>query len=256
MTALVILALLAGNLYFAKKLLSRDNKKIESESIDIKDVEFAQPTKETNPDKEEAVKEKIKSAITDVIGSSSYDPDAYRNIVKEVVKEVVPLIIEEYGNFADAGLPERPDPRTVPNDQLDEVFSNKTVSDLTGEDPDTAEPRAEGLDFNDMNTTIKVVKGESDNPEDVVVAQKTLNELEGTTIKEKLSLDPNIRKRIMLIELHLPKSEPVEDEQESDNVPGADSDKNDVQPEKPKKILFHADIDTTDIDVIDFNVIH
>ncbi len=257
MTGLLILALLAGNLYFAKKLLSRDNRDKASEVVDVKDVEFEKPTEETPQNSEETVKKQIESKIADVVGASSYDPETYRNIVKEVVKEVVPLIIEEYGNFADAGLPEqteKTDPRRVPDDQLDDVFSNKTVSDLTGEEPDTAEPQADGLDFNDMNTTMKVVKGESEKPEDLEVAKVTLKELEGTAIKEQISLDPNIRKRIMLIELHLPKSEQEENAQESDN--DTDSDKTVSQQEKPKKILFHADIDTTDIDGIDLNVIH
>lgn len=259
MTGLVILALLACNLYFAKKLLSRDNKDKTSEAVDVKDVESAKATEETPPSREESVKKQIESNISDVIGASSYDPETYRNIVKEVVKEIVPLIIEEYGNFADAGLPEQTDkndPRRVPDDKLDDVFSNKTVSDLTGEEPDAAEPRADGLDFNDMNTTMKVIKGESEKPEDIEVAKETLKELEGTTIKEQVSLDPNIRKRIMLIELHLPKSEPEEDAQDSDSDTDTDSDKTVGQQEKPKKILFHADIDTTDIDGIDLNVIH
>lgn len=256
MTELVILALLAGNLYFAMKLLSRDSKK--SEPISAND--FTEPA-QTEPENDDSPLEPndnpLESKIASVVGASNYDPDTYRNIVKEIVKEVVPLIIEEYGTFADAGLPEpaeKKNPRTVPNDQLDDVFTNRTVSDLTGEDPETTEPRAEGIDFNDMNTTMKVVNGESDNPEDVKVAQETLRELEGTSIKEQISLDPTIRKRIMLIELHLPKSESEDDDEDSDN--DSESDKKESQPEKPKKILFHADIDTTDIDVIDFNVIH
>lgn len=259
MTELVILALLAGNLYFAKKLLSRDNKKSEPAEVETTEVQ-----KDEKSDAVEEAKESngkphnpLDSKIAAVIGTSNYDSDTYRNIVKEVVKEVVPLIIEEYGNYADAGLPEPPsktDPRRVPDENLDDVFTNRTVSELTGEEPDTAEPRADGIDFNDMNTTMKVLKKESDKSEDVAVAQKTLRELEGTTIKEQISLDPNIRKRIMLIELHLPSSEPEEDAQESDY--DSDSDNEDSRPEKHKKILFRADIDTTGIDIIDFNVIH
>lgn len=55
--------------------------------------------------------------------------------MEEVVKEVVPLIIEEYGSYADAGLPEPPikaDTGVVPVEKLDEVFSNKTVADIMG----------------------------------------------------------------------------------------------------------------------------
>ena len=258
MTALVILALLAGNLYFAKKLLSGDSKKSDKPK-EIENPAESEETARVEESADETSVNPLESKIASVVGASNYDPETYRNIVEEVVKEVVPLIIEEYGNYADAGLPEpepveKINPRRVPNDQLDDVFSNKTVSDLTGEEPETAEPRAEGIDFNDMNTTMKVVKGESEKPEDMEVAKETLRELEGTAIKEQISLDPNIRKRIMLIELHLPKSEPEGDNETENN--DSNSATNDGQPEKPKKILFHADIDTTDIDVIDFNVIH
>lgn len=61
-----------------------------------------------------------------------------------------------------------------------------------------------------------------------------------------MSNDPVVRKRILMIECQLPEI-PVE---------------NDAPPEKsddaaPKKrIVFHADIDTTDIDAIDFNIFH
>ena len=81
-----------------------------------------------------SVENPIEEKIASVVGESKYDPDTYKQIVKEIVKEVVPLIIEEYGNFADAGFPELEDKKSsivVPNDKLDEVFSNTTVAELT-----------------------------------------------------------------------------------------------------------------------------
>lgn len=260
MTVFVVLALLASNIILAKMLLSKDNGNVDKNSSDS---ETGNP-QEQSEEKSESTSESqignpIEVKIASIVGESKYDPDTYKQIVKEVVKEVVPLIIEEYGNFSDAGLSETEDkttPLAVPDDKLDEVFSNTTVSELTGVAPEPTEPCADGLDFNDMTTTMNVLKEKSDKPEDVEVAQETLRKLDGTVIKEKLSLDPAIQKKILLIELHLPKQ--TEDEME--DIPS--SEKNEVTPssesqsEKPKRVLFHADINTSDIDEIDFNVYH
>lgn len=253
MTVFIVLALLASNIVLAKMLLSKDNKKPDVPSAVDENIISEAPAEDNNaPDLTNPLDEKIAS----VVGESKYDPDTYKQIVQEVVKEVVPLIIEEYGNYADAGFPEPPvskDTGVIPVEKLDEVFSNQTVADITGEAPEPAEPRADGIDFNDINTTMNVLTEKSDSPEDMEIAKRTLQELEGTTIKEEISLDPAIKKRIMLIELHLPekKEEPVES-----SVSPTEEDKTEIQQSKPKKILFHADIDTSDIDEIDFNVYH
>jgi len=253
MTVFLVLALLASNIFLAKILLSKDTKKT-SEPSDVTTNNVSEETSDNNsiPETNNSLDEKVAA----IVGESKYDPDTYKKIVEEVVKEVVPLIIEEYGNYADAGLPEPPikeDSGVVPIEKLDEVFSNKTVADIMGETPEPAEPRADGIDFNDINTTMNVLKEKSDNPEDLKIAQRTLQELDGTVIKEEISLDPAIKKRIMLIELHLPKKD------EESNEPTTSTmyeDKTVEQQAKPKKILFHADIDTSDIDEIDFNVYH
>lgn len=260
MTVFVVLALLASNIFLAKMLLSKDNGKPEKPSPDnVAGNPQEQSVKKDDGVSESKTENPIEAKIASVVGESKYDPDTYKQIVKEVVKEVVPLIIEEYGNFADAGLPETEDKSSsvaVPDDKLDEVFTNTTVSELTGEAPEPTEPCADGLDFDDMTTTMNVLKEKSDKPENLEVAKGTLQKLDGTVIKEKLSLDPAIQKKILLIELHLPK----QTEEVTDDMP--ESDVNETQPsfeplvDKPKRILFHADIDTSDIDEIDFNIYH
>lgn len=249
MTALVILALLAGNVFLAKMLIAKDKPQIQPDK---------ETKSETKPDEREGHEEPESEAdkIATVIGKSTFEPEEYRKLVKEVVKEVVPLIIEEYGSLADAGLPEPPGlskkDMQVPVERLDEIFSEHTIAEIMGEKPEPVEPQADGVDFEAMNTTMKVVKGKSDKAEDMAVAKDTLEKIDGTPIKDKLSLDPEIQKRILLIELHLPKSD--ESPVAPDESIATDNDV--AKPEKPKKILFHADIDTTDIDLIDFNVIH
>lgn len=200
MTVFVVLALLASNIFLAKMLLSKDKEKADSPSTDAASDNTPDPPKNNNEGVSDAsVENPIEEKIASVVGESKYDPDTYKQIIKEIVKEVVPLIIEEYGNFADAGFPELEDKKSsivVPNDKLDEVFSNTTVAELTGEAPEPTEPCADSLDFNDMTTTMNVLKEKSDNPEDMEVAQETLRKLDGTVIKEKLSLDPAIQKKI------------------------------------------------------------
>ena len=111
------------------------------------------------------------------------------------------------------------------------------------------EPRAGGSDFNDIRTTLNVLKGESDNPDDKNIAHRVLPDIQGTQIIERIKLDPLVRKRILMIECQLPE---IPTENDATNTPQS-------KPEeaKPKKkIVFHADIDTTDIDAIDFNILH
>ena len=185
MTVFVVLALLASNIFLAKMLLSKDKEKADSHSTVAVSDNTPDPPKNNNEGVSDAtVENPIEEKIASVVGESKYDPDTYKQIVKEIVKEVVPLIIEEYGNFADAGFLGKSS-IVVPNDKLDEVFSNTTVAELTGEAPEPTEPCADGLDFNDMTTTMNVLKEKSDNPEDMEVAQETLRKLDGTVIKDR-----------------------------------------------------------------------
>lgn len=170
-------------------------------------------------------------------------------IVKVAVEHAVPEVLKVLGQFSDANPadieePEEEHPSVVPDDQLEEVFKHSTVtaSDLGDEEPEVQEPKAEGLDFKAMQTTVNVLQGKSTSAEDMEVAKRTLPDISGTEIIERISLDPIVRKRILMIECQLPVMvfEPEIDENAE---------------EKPKrKIVFHADIDTTGVDGIDFNI--
>lgn len=76
-----------------------------------------------------------------------------------------------------------------------------------------------------------------------------LTELEGTELIEYVKLDPVVRKRILMIECRLPEVEEAED-------PTATTSDETPSQTQNRKIVFHADIDTTDIDAIDFNILH
>ena len=242
-TALII-ALLASNLWLIRRVLTKPNT--------------AKPVKET-PKPEPAPDIETESDISEedsVVGKSTFNinefKDVFREAAKEAAKEVIPLIIKEYGKPSDAGFPDEPEEKPsaqIPVEKLDEVFATQSVSELTGEELPPGEPRAGGCDFNEIRTTLNVLKGVSDNPDDKNVARRVLPDIQGTQIIERIKLDPLVRKRILMIECQLPE------------IP-TESDTPDAPPTKPeeakpkKKIVFHADIDTTDIDAIDFNILH
>ena len=178
--------------------------------------------------------------------------DSFREIAKEAAaeaaREVVPLIVMELGKPSDAGLPDPPEEKPsvqIPLEKLDEIFSTHSVSELTGETPPPAEANADGIDFDEMQTAMKVLKNQPHTTEDEQTARRVVSELEGTEIIEYVKLDPVVRKRILMIECQLP-----------DIPEDAPAEKTDEAIGKARKIVFHADIDTTDIDAIDFNILH
>lgn len=240
-TALII-ALLASNLWLIRRVLTKPDT--------------VKPVKETTLEPASATETEVEAEDDSVVGKSTFDindfKDVFREAAKEAAKEVIPLIIKEYGKPSDAGFPDEPEEKPsaqIPVEKLDEVFATQSASELTGDEIPPEEPRAGGSDFNEIRTTLNVLKGESDNPDDKNVARRVLPDIQGTQIIERIKLDPLVRKRILMIECQLPE------------IP-AENDAADTPPTKPeeakpkKKIVFHADIDTTDIDAIDFNILH
>ena len=119
------------------------------------------------------------------------------------------------------------------------------MSELTGEAPTPTEANADGIDFEEMQSAMKVLKDRPHTAEDERIARRVVPELEGTEIIEYVKLDPVVRKRILMIECQLPDIPEDTPDMKTDEAIG-----------KVRKIVFHADIDTTDIDAIDFNILH
>lgn len=197
------------------------------------------------------VKEEEKPAVSDDAVIEEEDNDIVK-IVKVAVKEAVPEVLKVMGRFCDADpadieeSDEAPNehPAIVPNDKLDDVFTHTavTASDLDEEEQEVIAPKAEGLDFESMQKTVNVLKGKSDSEDDLEVAKRTLPDIAGTEIIERIALDPIVRKRILMIECQLPVMLFEPETEEAENKKSA------------KKIVFHADIDTTGFDGIDFNI--
>lgn len=241
METLFIIALLASNVWLIRKVLTKPDTPAKG-----KNDNCAPP--EPPPADEAPVKE--------VVGKSSFDADKFMDSFREIAKEaaaeaareVVPLIVMELGKPSDAGLPDPPEEKPsfqIPPEKLDEIFSTHSVSEITGEMPPPTEANADGIDFEEMQTAMKVLKNQPHTSEDEQTARRVVSELEGTEIIEYVKLDPVVRKRILMIECQLP-----------DIPEDAPAVKTDEAIEKVRKIVFHADIDTTDIDAIDFNILH
>ena len=241
METLFIIALLASNVWLIRKVLTKPDSQAAGKNDNCAPPE--QPPADEVP-------------VEEVVGKSSFDADkfidSFREIAKEAAaeaaREVVPLIVMELGKPSDAGLPDPPEEKPsvqIPPEKLDDIFSTHSVSELTGETPPPADANADGIDFEEMQTAIKVLKNQPHTTEDEQTARRVVSELEGTEIIEYVKLDPVVRKRILMIECQLP------------DVPeDAQAVKTDEAIEKVRKIVFHADIDTTDIDAIDFNILH
>ena len=241
METLFIIALLASNVWLIRKVLTKPDSQAAGKNDNC--VPPEQPPADEVP-------------VEEVVGKSSFDADkfidSFREIAKEAAaeaaREVVPLIVMELGKPSDAGLPDTPEekpPVQIPPEKLDEIFATHSVSEIIGETPTPAEANADGIDFEEMQTAMKVLKNQPHTSEDEQTARRVVSELEGTEIIEYVKLDPVVRKRILMIECQLP-----------DVHEDAPAVKTDEAIEKVRKIVFHADIDTTDIDAIDFNILH
>ena len=239
MTTVLIMLLLASNLLMVAVVMKKPVKPVSHD-----ETSHEENAPQAQGDEKQNANEAPASAVEEtVVNKTQIDPELLRRAVEAEARKVVPLIIKEYGTPEDAGLPATPEKNEakVDNDKLDEVFThNTTASELTDEEPPMAEPQANGLDFNDMNATMRVLKDKPHTKADEQTAARTVAELQGTDIIEVIKLDPVIRKRILMIECQLPEVD------ERPTTPDG----------KPKKIVFHADIDATGIDSIDFNIIH
>ena len=235
-TALII-ALLASNLWLIRRVLTKPDT-----AKTVKETTTPKPASDIETESDTAEEDSV-------VGKSTFDINEFKDVLREAAKEVIPLIIKEYGKPSDAGFPDEPEEKSsaqIPVEKLDEVFATHSASELTGDEIPSEEPRAGGSDFNEISTAVNVLKGNSNNPDDKETARRVLPDIQGTQIIEKIKLDPLVRKRILMIECQLP-----EIPEEHDAPPEK------AEETKPKKkIVFHADIDTTDIDAIDFNILH
>ena len=129
METLLIIALLASNVWLIRKVLTKPD--VQSVGKNENGAAPEPPPADEAPPEE-------------VVGKSSFDADKFMDSFREIAKEaateaareVVPLIVMELGKPSDAGLPDTPEekPRMqIPPEKLDEIFSTHSVSEYNRE---------------------------------------------------------------------------------------------------------------------------
>lgn len=163
MEVLLIVALLASNIYLIGKVLK-------------KPAEKHPPAPATNS---EETPSPASSGPDDdsLVGRSHYDMDRLNALidakvnsrVDEKVDEIVTRIRTELTSPEDVGLPpEEPaqpeQEKTIPQERLDEVFTHHTVGESFGDAPEITERQTGGQDFKALESAVRVAKDEPHTP--------------------------------------------------------------------------------------------
>ncbi len=227
MEVLLIVALLASNLYLIGKVLKKNEPSVPEPSPPKKDSQLP-------------ISDDDKS--NSLIGRSHVDK-ALLQIIRDEVKDEVARVRKEFTSPEDVGLESVETNatatsvnHTIPQEQLDEVFTHKTIGESFDDIPEEREP-CDGDDFEALESAVRVAKDEPHTPEEAEAARNTLRNLQGTIIEDRLTLDPKVRKRILSI-IYQDDDTPLTEDSLS-----------------KKKVIYSKTLDTTDIDRIDFNIL-
>ena len=237
MEVLLIVALLASNIYLIGKVLKKPAKgQPPAPGANTEEVPSTASSSEPDDDS--------------LVGRSHYDMDRLNALidakvnsrVDEKVDEIVTRIRTELTSPEDVGLPpEEPaqpeQEKTIPQEKLDEVFTHHSVDESLGNAPEITERQTGGQDFKALESAVRVAKDEPHTPEEASAAKETLKEIQGTVIEERLSLDPKVRTRILSI-IYSDEDEPLSKEVIA-----------------KKKVVYSKTIDTVDIDQINLNIL-
>ena len=236
MEVLLIVALLASNIYLIGKVLKKPAK--GQPPAPATNTEDTPSTALSEPDDDS------------LLGRSHYDMDRLNALIDAKVNsrldekfdEIVTRVKTELTSPEDVGLsPEEPEqtkpPKTIPQEKLDEVFTHHSVDESLGNAPEITERQTGGQDFKALESAVRVAKDEPHTPEEAAAAKETLKEIQGTVIEERLSLDPKVRTRILSI-IYSDEDEPLTKEVIA-----------------KKKVVYSKTIDTVDIDQINLNIL-
>lgn len=237
MEVLLIVALLASNIYLIGKVLKKPAK-------------VQPPVQATTPEDTPSSASSSEPDDDSLVGRSHYDMDRLNALIDakvnsrldEKVDEIVTRVKTELTSPEDVGLPpeepEQTEPaKTIPQEKLDEVFTHHSVDESLGNAPEITERQTGGQDFKALESAVRVAKDEPHTPEEAAAAKGTLKEIQGTVIEERLSLDPKVRTRILSI-IYSDEDEPLTKEVIA-----------------KKKVVYSKTIDTVDIDQINLNIL-
>lgn len=240
MELLVILALLASNLFLIVRVLKKPDAKTDKEP----------PSQTGNP---ASPTEAPVEDDDDLVGRSHVDMERINALIDAKVEAAntkvnaridrISHVVSELTRPEDVGMPPEENGKqalstpTVPQEKLDEVFTHHTVSESFGESPIPQEPVTGTPDFKALESAVRVAKDEPHTPEEAAAARQTLKEIEGTQLGDRIALDPKVRTRILTIVYG------DEDEELSKEVIAK------------KKVVFSKTIDTFDVDRINLNIL-
>lgn len=238
MEYILILTLLASNIFLIGRFLKKADNKPPAPTPDPPLAEKKKPESQVPPPNDEDTL--ITKSIVDLSRINALIESKVKAKVANMVDEMVERVVQEMTKPEDVGLPpeepEQPSP-TIPQDKLDETFTHNTVSETLGETPKPQEPQTGGHDFNSLESAVRVAKNEPHTPEEAVAAKKTLADIQGTVIADRIALDPKVRTRMLSI-IYGDKDEPLNEETIA-----------------KKKVVFSGTIDTFDVDKLNLNIL-
>lgn len=243
MELLLIALLLVSNIFLIGRFLKKsDNKPPASEP-----PSQTSPTEDKKdcpaPAKTDDADSLITKSIVDLCRIQTLIESKVKARVANMVDEMVERAVLEMTKPEDVGLPpEEPAPQKpvippIPQEQLDKIFTHKTVSESMGEAPEPQEPQDGGHDFNALESAVRVAKDEPHTPEEAAAAKEILTQIQGTQIADHIALDPKVRTRMLSIIYGNP-DEPINEKTISN-----------------KKVVYSGTIDTFDVDKINLNIL-
>lgn len=243
MELLLIALLLVSNLF----LIGRFLKKSESKPPSAESSPPSPPAEDKNetsaPARSDDSDSLISKSIVDLSRIQSLIESKVKARVANMVDEMVERAVLEMTKPEDVGLPpedpapQKPEIPPIPKEELDQIFTHKTVSESMGDVPELQEPQDGGHDFNSLESAVRVAKDEPHTPEEAAAAKETLAQIQGTEISERIALDPKVRTRMLAI-IYGDSDEPLNKETIS-----------------KKKVVYSGTIDTFDVDKINLNIL-
>lgn len=239
MELLLIIALLASNIFLIGRVLKKPEAKPEDKKPPKTDE--PSPVEAHTVDDDDLVgrshvdMERINALIDARVAAANTKVNADIERLNRVVAELTRP--EDVGMDSDDTDDSKPTIPSIPQEQLDEVFTHHTVGESLGEPPVPQEPVTGGQNFKELESAVRVAKDEPHTPEEAAAARQTLKEIEGTQLGDRISLDPKVRTRILTI-VYGDEDEPLSKEVIA-----------------KKKVVFSKTIDTLDVDQININIL-
>lgn len=241
MEMILILALLASNVFLIGRFLKKSECKPPTPTASPPEATAEEKKPEPASTKTDDDDSLITKSIVDLSRIQTIIESKVKARVANMVDEMVERAVLEMTKPEDVGLPpEDPEPQkkeipTIPQDQLDNTFTHRTVSESMSDEPEAQLPQDGGHDFNSLESAVRVARDEPHTKEEAEAAKETLAQIQGTEIADRIALDPKVRTRMLAIVYG---DGPLTEKALS-----------------KKKVVYSGTIDTFDVDKINLNIL-